>query len=79
MATLAPPGIYAVPTDVTISATAAFTGRAVEMKLISPVWRELAVFYGLAPESMRDMPGSTRLAGSFGARRGRRFLNQATR
>lgn len=79
MATLAAPGFYALPDAPIVSATAAFTGAAFTMPLYSPLLREYAVQIGIAPESMLPMPGQTRLAGNFGARRGRRFLNEVTR
>jgi len=79
MATLAAPGFYALPDVPVVSSTRSFTGIPFFGPLYSSAYREFAVNYGLAPESMRSTPGSTRLAGSFGARRGRRFTNQVTR
>lgn len=79
MATLAAPGKYAVPDSPVVSTTQSFTGKPFTIPLYSPLFRAYAAEIGLAPESMRPRPGAMRLAGNFGGRRGRRFLNGVTR
>ena len=79
MATLAAPGFYAPVGPTVISATASFTGQAVNLALLSDAQRSYAADAGYVPDGIQAMPGATRLAGSFGARRGRRFLNQVSR
>jgi hypothetical protein len=75
MATLAPPGVYAAQQPSVISTTESFTGRARTITLVSPLYRDIYTRFGYMPEHMKPTPGLSRRAGSFGQRRGRRFLS----
>jgi hypothetical protein len=76
MATIAPPGKYALPDTVLLSATASFTGRSMTIPLHSVLIRQMYRRYGFLTTG--PAIGASPRAGSFGQRRGRRFANRVS-